>query len=178
LTAEIRARDVTFASLKIEKLSARLQPLTEEAVDNPDAGADAAAAPQPRELSFMPDPAEENLWRARFSTETRGRFALEIDYTAGGQKGHVEKRFAVVAPSSSSPQGAGLDTFRRAARERGGELVNAADTNALIERINATSSNKETVRRSWELRTWWPLAFLIPLLLSTEWFLRRRWRID
>jgi hypothetical protein len=178
--AEIRARDAaSFAPVKIEKLSARLQPLTENA------GQDDAAATRaqpreislPREISFTPDAGEMNVWRARFSPENRGRFILEIDYTAGGQKGRAEKYFAVVAPSPGGV-GAGADTLRRASRERGGEFLDAADSSTLIERINAIPSKTESVRRTWELRTWWPLAFLLTLLLSTEWFLRRLWRID
>jgi hypothetical protein len=106
-----------------------------------------------------------------------GRFVLEIEYAAGGRKGRVEKYFAS-GPPSPAEMGAALDTLRRASRERGGELLEAADLNALTERLAATSSDAETVRRTWELRTWWPLAFIIPLLLSTEWFLRRWWKED
>jgi hypothetical protein len=170
LTAELRARDAAFAPLKIEKLGARLQPLTEDTNDS------STATAQPRELSFEPDPADANVWRARFPLHARGRFALELDYTAGGHDGHIEKYFAVVA---ASPQvaGASLDTLRRVSRERGGDLVDT-DTTSLIERLLATPASRETVRRTWELRTWWPLALLIPLLLSIEWFLRRWWRED
>lgn len=174
ITAELRARDAMFAPMKIEKLNARLQPLTE------DAGADSSAeasGTQPRELRFAPDPADQSVWRARFPLETRGRFALEIEYTAGGQNGRVEKFFTVV---KASPHGAisSLDTWRRAARERGGELMSAADARALGERLAASPSATESVRRRLELRSWWPLALLIPLLLSTEWFARRWWRED
>ena len=170
VTAELRARDASFAPLKIEKLGARLQPLTE------DAGDSSTATAEPREISFAPDPADANVWRARFPLHERGRFALELDYTAGGHDGHLEKYLAVVA---ASPQGAGtsLDTLRRASRESGGDLIDA-DTFALVERLLATPSSTESVRRTWELRTWWPLALLIPLLLSAEWFARRWWRED
>lgn len=173
VTAEIHARDALFAPAKIERLSARLQPLTEDGGEQ----ADATAIAQPRELSFAPDPADANVWRARFTPETRGRFALEVDYAAGGKNGRAEKYFAVVA---SSPQSAGatLDTLRRASRERGGELLSAAQTGALFERLAAIPTGQERVRRIWELRAWWPLAYLIPLLLSLEWFARRWWRED
>jgi hypothetical protein len=170
VTAEIRARDATFAPLKIEKLSARLQPLTEDASDS------TSSATQPRELSFAPDPADKSVWRSLFPLHARGRFALELEYAAGGHEGRIEKYFAVVAASPQSA-GASLDTLRRVSRESGGDLINA-DTNALVERLLATPSSTETARRTWELRTWWPLAFLLPLLLSTEWFLRRWWRED
>lgn len=170
VTAELRVRDAAFAPLKIEKLGARLQPLTEDSGDN------SAATAQPREIVFEPDAADSNVWRATFRLHARGRFALELDYAAGGHQGHLEKYFAVAA---AAPQGLGasLDTLRRAARESGGELVDAG-TNALVERLLATPPGTESVRRTWELRMWWPLAFLLPLLLSAEWFARRWWRED
>jgi hypothetical protein len=170
VTAELRARDASFAPLKIEKLGARLQPLTE------DTGDSSTATAPPREISFAPDPVDANVWRARFPLDARGRFALELDYAAGGQDGHLEKYFAVVAASRQDAS-ASLDTLRRVSRESGGDLI-AADTFALVECLLAVPSNTESVRRTWELRTWWPLALLIPLLLSSEWFLRRWWRED
>lgn len=174
VTAEIRAHDAaTFAPLKIERLSARLQSLTEVAVDEP--GANAVA--EPLELGFAPDPSDVSVWRARFPVETQGRFALEIEYLAGGQSGRVEKYFAVFAPTAQSASPA-LDTLRRASRERGGELFNAADANLLRERLAAIPTGKERERHRLELRSWWPLAFLIPLLLSIEWFARRWWKED
>ena len=89
----------------------------------------------------------------------------------------MEKYFAVVA-APPHVEGAALDTLSRVSRESGGELIAATDTNSLVERLLAIRSNTGSVRRTWELRTWWPLAFLIPLLLSVEWFVRRWWRID
>jgi hypothetical protein len=139
--------------------------------------ASAAAAEPPREISFVPDTSDKSVWRTRFLLHAGGRFALEIDYTAGNKKGRVERYFAAV-PASPVEVGAALDTLGRASRERGGELLEASDINTLIERLAATPSNTETVRRIWELRTWWPLALIIPLLLSAEWFLRRWWKED
>jgi hypothetical protein len=170
VTAEIRARDASFMPLKIEKLNARLQPLTE------DAGDDSVVSPQPREISFAPDALDKSVWRARFTAPTQGRFVLETEYTAGGRSGNIEKHFAVVA-ASTQEAGASLDTLNRVSRESGGEMINA-DTNALVERLAAIPSSTESVRRAWDLRSWWSLALLIPLLLSTEWFLRRWWKID
>ena len=171
VTAEIRARDASFMPLKIEKLKAYLQPLTEDTND------DSVVSPQPREIGFAPDAADKSVWRARFTTPARGRFVLETEYAANGQSANVEKYFAVVA-ASPREAGASLDTLSRLSRESGGELLDAADTNALSQRLAAMPSSTERVRRTWELRSWWPLAFLVPLLLSTEWFLRRWWRID
>jgi hypothetical protein len=173
LTAEIHVRDAAYAPLKIENLSARLQPLTEDAGDGT---ATVAADPQPREIGFVPDSSDKSVWRARFLLRARGRFVLEAEYTAGGESGRLEKRFAVVA-APRLETGAALDTLRRVSRESGGGLIEA-DPGALIERLAAIPSSAESVGRTWELRDWWPLAFLVPLLLSVEWFLRRLWRID
>ncbi|MBA2733018.1 MAG: hypothetical protein H0U54_09035 [Acidobacteria bacterium] len=171
LTAEFRVRDASFAPVKIEKLSARLQPLTE------DAGEDSLSVAQPREISFSPDAADSNVWRARFPLPARGRFVLEIEYTAGGKSGNLEKHFAVVA-ASPREMGAALDTLSRVSRESGGGMLAATDINALGQRLTAISSSTRSVRRTWELRTWWPLAFLVPLLLSAEWLARRWWKVD
>jgi hypothetical protein len=171
VTAEIRVRDASFTPLKIEKLNARLQPLAEDAGDN------SAGVPRPREIGFAPDPADASVWRARFTAPARGRFVLETEYRAGAQSGNIGKHFAVVV-ASARETGAALDALRRAARESGGETIDAADKDALFRRLAAIPSSAESVRRAWELRSWWPLALLIPLLLSTEWFLRRWWKID
>ncbi|HEV7374206.1 MAG TPA: hypothetical protein VGN95_05790 [Pyrinomonadaceae bacterium] len=169
--AEIRVRDASFAPLKIEKLNARLQPLTE------DTGDASQMSAQPQEVAFSPDVADASVWRARLRLSARGRFALEADYVAGGGTGSVEKQFAVVARTPQET-GAALDTLRRVSRETGGDLLTSGEIESLAERLAATSPGRETVRRTWELRAWWPLAFIIPLLLSAEWFARRWWRID
>jgi hypothetical protein len=171
VTAEIRARDASFTPLKIEKVNAHLQPLTE------DTGDSSVASTQPREIGFAPDEMDKSVWRARFNAPARGRFVLEIDYAAGGKSASIEKQFAVVA-ASQREAGASLDTLKRVSRETGGELLSAADTDALVKLLSAIPSNAQSVRRTWDLRTWWPLALLVPLLLSTEWFLRRWWRVD
>jgi len=171
LTAELRVRAASFAPVKIEKLSAHLQPLTE------DAGEDSLAAAQPREISFAPDAADASVWRAHFTMPVRGRFVLEADYASSGKSASIEKHFAVVAASPREAGEAG-DTLSRVSRESGGETIDAADINALSQRLAAIPPNTQSVRRAWELRTWWPLAFLVPLLLSAEWFARRWWKID
>ena len=171
LTAEIRVRDASFAPVKIEKLNARLQPLTE------DGGEASQATVEPQEVSFAPDRADPSIWRASLRMGARGRFALEVEYVASGQKGSIEKQFAVVAQTPLET-GAALDTLRRAARETGGDLVTTAEIESLAERLAATSPSAERARRTWELRRWWPLVFIIPLLLSAEWFARRWWKID
>jgi hypothetical protein len=169
--AEIRVRDASFAPLKIEKLNARLQPLTEETGDASQVNA------QTQEVAFAPDVMGASVWRTRLRLSARGRFVLEADYVAGGGKGSVEKQFAVVARTPEE-MGAALDTLRRVSRETDGDLVTFGEIDSIAERLAATSPSRETLRRTWELRSWWPLAFIIPLLLSAEWFARRWWKID
>ncbi|MDT5063586.1 MAG: hypothetical protein QOH63_4045 [Acidobacteriota bacterium] len=169
--AEIRVRDASFAPLKIEKLNARLQPLAENTGDASQVSA------QSQEVLFAPDMTDASVWRARLHLNARGRFALEVDYVASGKTGSVEKQLAVVARTPVEA-GAALDTLRRAARETGGDLVTTAEIESIAERLAATSPSRERAQRTWELRSWWPLAFITPLLLSTEWFLRRWWRVD
>jgi hypothetical protein len=171
LTAEIRVRDASYAPFKIEKLNARLQPLMEDARDA------STVAAKSQEVVFAPDKSDASVWRAQFPLHAGGRFALDINYLAGGKTGTVEKQFAVVA-STPEETGVALDTLRRVSRETGGDLIAANEIDALAERLAATSSSRETVHHTWELRSWWPLAFIIPLLLSTEWFTRRWWKID
>ena len=169
VTAEIRARDASYSPLKIEKLSASLQPLTESKGE--------ASAEQAEDIAFAPDSSDPSIWRARFPLHASGRFALEIDYVAGGKKGSVEKYFTTLS-ALTRESGAAFDTLRRVARATGGDLVASAEINDLAQRLATTSSGKETVRRTWQLRTWPPLAFIIPLLLSIEWFARRWWKAD
>lgn len=172
VTAEMRVRDAAFVPLKLERVKARLQSPAERAEE--DAGTSAAA---PQEILFAPENREAGVWRARFVVAARGQFSLQADYLSGRETGSAEKRFAVVAPSQIET-GAARDTLQRTARAGGGELFAADQANALFDRLNAPSTVSQKARRTWELRTWWPLALLLPLLLSAEWLARRWWRID
>jgi hypothetical protein len=172
LTAEVRVRDAAFAPLRIEKLSARLQPLTETSEESL---ADETAAAQ--EIAFKPDSTNVNVWRAQIPAHTRGRFILEIDYVAQGRSGTLVKQFSVVA-AAPYEAGAALDTLRRVSRERGGDASDISTLDSLIQRLASSPSSVEPELRTWELRTWWPLAFILPLLLSLEWFARRWWKLD
>jgi hypothetical protein len=167
LTAELRVRDASFAPAKIERLNARLQPLTEDAAE-----ASAANATPPREVAFVPDETDASVWRASLVLAAPGQYALEVDYDAGGKSGTASKSFSVVAASALEP-GAARDTLSRAARETGGALFASDETDALLERIAALPPKRAPARRTWELRAWWPLAFIIPLLLSAAWLIER-----
>lgn len=165
VTAEIRARDESHSPLKIEKLNARLQSLTEDAEQA--SSGDASS----QELAVKPDENDASIWRARFVAPPSGRFNLEMNYTAGGKSGAAQKYFAVVAPFVSSV--VNTDTLRRAARATGGEFFAASDLNSLLEKLTAAPQSGQTVRRTIELRAWWPLALIIPFLLSCEWLISR-----
>ncbi|HYJ47047.1 MAG TPA: hypothetical protein VEV81_10570, partial [Pyrinomonadaceae bacterium] len=172
LTAEISARDsASFAPQKIEKLSARLQPLAEETGDG------SRVAAQAEEVAFAPDVSDPGVWRALIPLAARGKFALEIDYVAGGKGGSARKYFSVVAPAAAEA-GASFDALRRVARATGGNLIPLSEIDSFAERLSVPSAGRETTHHVWELRSWWPLAFIIPLLLSTEWFARRWWKVD
>ncbi|MBC7911746.1 MAG: hypothetical protein H7Y30_14670, partial [Pyrinomonadaceae bacterium] len=59
------------------------------------------------------------------------------------------------------------------ARETGGNIFSLSNLNSLNEKLAALPQSRVGVRRTWELRNWWPLAFIIPLLLSFEWLIQR-----
>jgi hypothetical protein len=165
-TSEIRVLDENHAPLKIEKLSARLQPLLETSDEA------LPAETSSTELSFAPDSNDPSIWRAHFNAPQPAHFNLQIKYTAGGVSGTAEKYFATVAPARLEA-GNALDTLRRAARETGGELFTVSDADALTAKLNAQPHTRQTLRRTWDTRTFWPLALIIPLLLSCEWLIQR-----
>ena len=169
--AEVRVRDALYAPLKIERMKAQLQRINEEE----DESSPAAKAPQ--EIVFMPDDREPNVWRAQLPLSAPGHYALNINYTAGGKSGNIEKRFGAV--KTLSTKGATPDTLMRYARASGGQMFDVAygQQEALAAQLSAAvqkkSSNNERQPHLWEMRLWWPLAFLIPLLLASEWLLRK-----
>jgi hypothetical protein len=168
LTIEIRARDALYAPVKIEKLNARLQSLTEDLTEQSNESAQA----QPRELAFVPDENDSSVWRASIEVARPGQYAVEADYVAGDRGGSIAKNFAVVA-ALPTQAGAALDTLSRAAHESGGAFLTSDEVDALAERIAAATINQEKTVRIWELRTWWPPALIIPLLLSAAWLIER-----
>ena len=169
--AEIRVRDASFTPQKIEKLSARLQPLTEGGED------EATEAGLSREIAFAPDYTDASVWRAKFPAPARGKFSLEVDYVAAGKSGSTEKRFSVVE-ALAFETGAAHDTLDRTSRQTGGELIAAKDARTLAQRLSLAQPSTEKIKHTWEMRLWWPLAVIIPILLSAEWFMRRWWQVD
>jgi hypothetical protein len=160
VVAELTVRDEAYASLNIERVNAQLL-VSQEGAEQ---------ATQAQQIAFAPDATESGIWRGRFIAPQPGRFTLKIEYVAAGRTGSAEKYFAVVTPNSPAP-GAGRDALQRLARENGGELFSEAELDAFVDRIAKLPHAGRTARASWELRTWWPLALIIPLLLSAEWLL-------
>lgn len=175
VTAELRVRDALFAPLKIEKLNARLEPLAED--DNASIEGEMNRSSPQQEIVFAPDRNDASVWRARFVAPVRGRYNLRIDYEAGGESGSAEKLFGCVEPSLYE-NGAARDTLLRLAHERGGKMLTVKETDALAHDLSALPHVREPLRRVWEMRLWWPLVLIIPLLLSLEWCARRLWQID
>lgn len=174
LTAELRVRDPAFAPLKIERINARLQPLAEGAGEQ---SATAATQTAPREIAFAPDETDQSVWRARFVAPPVGRYSIEADFTAGGKNGSLEKRFAATE-TNEIENAATQDTLRRIARETGGDSISISELKTLVAQLKSAPRAPANLHRTWELRSSWLLALIIPLILSTEWFLRRFWHVD
>ncbi|HVG32170.1 MAG TPA: hypothetical protein VM911_03790, partial [Pyrinomonadaceae bacterium] len=173
VTAELRARDASFAPLSIQRVRARLHPLQAEEASEAEPTATTTTVNSAQEILFAPDTTEDGVWRASFIAPARGRFSLEANFAANQERGSTEKHFAIVAPTRMEA-GASLDTLRRAARSSGGEMFSADQLNDLLERLSLlTQTAPTTEQRTWELRTWPPLAFLLALLLCAEWLIRR-----
>lgn len=174
VSAQLRVRNTSFAPLNVGKVRALLRPLqAEEAGEAQTAAATATSAGGAREILFAPDASGEEVWRASFIAPAPGRFSLEAEFEAGQERGVAETRFAVVPPTRLEA-GTSLDTLRRAARSSGGELFASDQLNTLLEELSRhTQISRTTERRTWELRTWPPLAFLLALLLSAEWLILR-----
>jgi len=172
VVAELHVRDAMFSPLKISRVSAHLQHIIEG-----DEGDSSNATAEPIEIAFAPDSEDASLWRAHFKAPTRGHFVLEADYVAGGKSGRASKLFTLVAPAILEA-GAARDALRRLARETGGDVFDNTQAHALAANIAALPRSSEKVERIKELRTWWPLAIIISLLLAAEWFARRYWQVD
>jgi len=154
-------RNASFVPLKIDSISAHLQKL-----DTSDAKSDSTP------ISFAPELTGEAVWKAKIPFLTAGRYSLNLDYSAGGREGTVQKLIAVSAPLEFAA-GTANETLESSASELGGRLVRSSNANLLVqEAISRTSATHNSVFH-WHLISWWPLALIIPLLLSAEWLLQR-----
>lgn len=164
-TAEIRVRDESYAPLTIENVSARLQQLAE----TEDSSQTASFS---QEIPFTPDRNDPSIWRAHFAAPPVGKFAMQIEYTAKGKNGSIEKYFATVPPSSIE-KGASRDTLQRVTRGTGGDLFSVVNLDPLNDKVAALPKSNHDTHRTIELRSWWPMALIITLLLSCEWLIIR-----
>jgi hypothetical protein len=173
VVAELKARDALFNALKIERVNARLENIIEGGEGN-----SASATEDAREIAFAPDEQDASLWRARFIAPASGRFSLEVSYTTvGGKSGEASKFFTTVAPVALEA-GAARDTLKRLSREMNGEEFESTQARGLAAKLAALPRRTAVSRSVWELRSWWPLAIIVSLLLACEWFARRWWQVD
>lgn len=190
VTVEIHVRDDRFRSVPLAKVDARLQRLPDASAEASIAAASvpghsanvshqdgsAPIASQSQEIGFVPAAADAGVWRASFAAPAAGRYRLTVDYSSNGanskgMSGTLSKEFGTVESSLSSI--VSQDTLQRLARETGGDFYSASNPELLTQRLASLHQSRGTVTKTLHLRTWWPLAFILPLLLSGEWLLRR-----
>ncbi len=162
---EVRVRNAEFVPTAIERLSASFQSVN-DAVD----GASAVGTIQV--IEFAPDVDDASVWRGRLIAPEAGHYRIQIRYVSNGTSGTIEKHFATVPVTPVDPDEI-RDTLNRLARQNGGDVVMASDLKALESKLRSLKTKDQSVRKAWELRTWWPFALLIPLLMSIEWLIRR-----
>lgn len=161
VVVEILARDAQFSPTTIERVSASW---------GPDGGGANGAA---HNLTFLPDHERPNIWYARVKPSEVGKYLVQAAVTtAGGSISRLEQRFAVV-PRSPIELGSTRDTLERLAQETGGQVYSLKGVDKLAARLKALPRSGELRTNTWRLRNFWPLAFMIPLLLAAEWLIHR-----
>ncbi|MEO6390344.1 MAG: hypothetical protein ABIP75_00750 [Pyrinomonadaceae bacterium] len=158
---EILARDAQFSPATIEKASASWELEGGE------------ASGTTHKLNFLPDRERSNIWRATLKPSATGKYLVKASVTtAGGTNLRLEKRFAVV-PDVPLELGSAMDTLMRLTHETGGQVYSLKDVDKLAARLKELPRSGEWKTNTWRLRDFWPLAFMIPLLLAGEWLIRR-----
>jgi hypothetical protein len=125
-----------------------------------------------REIPLVPDLNIEGRWRGSFQAPEQGVYALTVNYVAGDQNGVLSKQFAVSSGPAPRP-GAARDALQVLARRFGGGLFKASEVQNLSVALLSRNLNERSIEQHWELLKWWPLALILPLLLSLEWFTQR-----
>jgi hypothetical protein len=164
VTVETRFRDAQFQAAQIASLAASWRSLP--------AGAEAPLGPE-RVLELLPDREQAGVWSAKFVAPAPGRYIFQATVKlATGSQQTLEKRFTVT-PANAIEAGAARDTLERLARETGGGLYALNQLDQLAAQLSATPRVPPTISQRWRLRDFWPLALLLPLLLSAEWLIHR-----
>jgi hypothetical protein len=160
-TLTLRMSDKNFAPLDIEEVRAYMQ----RTDGTPDQRA-------PETILLEPGKGEEGVWRGRLIAREKGEYLVNAEYSAGGKTGTVSLNFAA-SDSTTQEAGAARDTLSRLARGTGGALVSVEDISGVLKTLKSNDGSARSVLRTWGLRTWWILVFIIPLILAAEWLLQR-----
>ncbi|MEO8433433.1 MAG: hypothetical protein ABI596_00940 [Pyrinomonadaceae bacterium] len=189
VTVELQVRDGGFQTVPLARVDASIHRLADDSAGASipaarDLAQSAEVTPEDRSASpalssepgFSPAAMDGTVWQAGFAVPAPGRYRLTVDYSIQGtdnkeSSGTFWKDFGAVAASLSST--VSVDTLRRLARESGGDFYSVDNPDLLARRLVQLGQTRGQRTETLELRTWWPLAVIIALLLSTEWLLRR-----
>lgn len=161
---EARFRDAGFTAIQPAKIFAAWQAI--------DPATDGVTGP-PRPLVFVPVADSDGVWRADLIAPEPGRYAIDCTATLGtGGQQKLTRRFTVVPYVPAAP-GAARDALDRLVRESGGRVFALRELDQLIAELKRRPPEPATVMSTWRLRQFWPLAFLLPLLLAGEWLILR-----
>ncbi|MGH9916823.1 MAG: hypothetical protein ACRD63_16235, partial [Pyrinomonadaceae bacterium] len=180
VTVELTSNDLrTFKPQSIDQVHAMLNQISDQTDDAPDDAPDDAQSKTTANIPLTPVQSNHYIWHGKFIPPQSGRYTIVAKFSAGGKNLLIQKMMGISpAPKNQSVSGIAIDTLRRAARETGGDLYDESQleelVGSLIKHIDTTSKREYEIL----LRTWWPLAIIIPSILSLEWWLRRRWLMD
>lgn len=164
VTVEAHFRDAGFLPIQPTNVVANWQAI--------DPATNAITGP-PRPLVFVSVAKSDGIWRANFIAPEPGRYSIDCTATlsSGGQQ-KLTRRFTVT-PAGPAEPGTARDTLDRLARESGGRVFTLRELDQLVAELKRRSPQPATVTATWRLRQFWPLAFLLPLLLAGEWLILR-----
>jgi hypothetical protein len=125
-----------------------------------------------REIPLVPDLNIGGRWRGSFQAPEQGIYALSVSFVAGDQNGVLSKQFAISSGPAPRP-GAARDALQVLTRRFGGGVFKASEVQNLSAALLSRKVNERSVEQHRELLKWWPLALMLPLLLSLEWFTQK-----
>lgn len=131
-------------------------------------------------VTISREPATPGVYEliAPMNNEGNGRLSVEVEAKDAGARS-VSIAFSAHAKKSEwrEPVDAS-DRLARAAKATGGEAFNLDQLEALKLKLLGLQPEKRTLRITHHLRNSIALAFLLPLLMAAEYFLRRRYMGD